>query len=166
MQTTKTKRYLIGMYNSMTTCHVQEWQLWRGCGVGGIFFSLKNPFPVFFFLDISCVCLEIIPFWLLVCLFWSFTAQSVYQTILLAVNQYCAHSFARNWQLPFRRKWFMINLRERMLPTRRAELATSWSPVGRTSNWDTEAGSGYLLLCKNEIGKHMSSVGRRWHRVL
>ena len=41
-----------------------------------------------------------------------------------AVNQYCGHSFAR--QLPFlnqrkgendRRKYFMINLRERMLPT-------------------------------------------------
>ena len=41
------------------------------------------------------------------------------------VNQYCAHSFARNWQLPFlkqqkgedgRRKYFMINLHDRMLP--------------------------------------------------
>ena len=57
------------------------------------------------------------------------------------VNQYCAHSFARNWQLPFlnqrkgendRRKYFMINLRERMLPTSAGvEPATSWSPVGR-----------------------------------
>ena len=46
--------------------------------------------------------------------------------VLQAVNQYCAHSFARNWQLPFlnqrkgendRRKYFMINLHERMLPT-------------------------------------------------
>ena len=55
-------------------------------------------------------------------------------------NQYCAHSFARNWQLPFlnqrkgendRRKYFMINLHERMLPTSAGvEPATSWSPVG------------------------------------
>ena len=46
--------------------------------------------------------------------------------VLWAVNQYCAHSFARNWQLPFlnqrkreneRRKYFMINPHERMLPT-------------------------------------------------
>ena len=51
------------------------------------------------------------------------------------------HSFARNWQLPFlnqrkgdndRRKHFMINLHERMLPTSvGVEPATSWSPVGR-----------------------------------
>ena len=61
--------------------------------------------------------------------------------ILLAVNQYCAHSFARNWQLPFlnqrkrendRRKYFIINLHERMLSTSAGvEPATSWSPVGR-----------------------------------
>ena len=66
------------------------------------------------------------------------------------VNQYCAHSFARNWQLPFlnqrkgendRRKYFMINLHERMLPTSAGvEPATSWSPVGRASNCATEAG--------------------------
>ena len=46
--------------------------------------------------------------------------------VLLAVNQYCAHSFARNWQMPFlnqwkgendHRKYFMINLHERMLLT-------------------------------------------------
>ena len=56
------------------------------------------------------------------------------------VNQYCAHSFTRNWQLPFlnqwkgendRRKYFMINLQERMLPTLAGvEPAISWSPVG------------------------------------
>ena len=42
------------------------------------------------------------------------------------VNQYCAHSLTRNWQLPFlnqgkgendRRKYFMINHHERMLLT-------------------------------------------------
>ena len=69
--------------------------------------------------------------------------------VIQAVNQYCAHSFARNWQLPFlnqrkgendRRKYFMINLRERMLPTSAGfEPATSWSPVGRASNCATEA---------------------------
>ena len=82
-------------------------------------------------------------------------ARSVYLTtlywaglVLYAVNQYCAHSFARNWQLPFfnqqkgendRRKYFMINLHERMLPTSAGvEPATSWSPVGRRiqlSHW-------------------------------
>ena len=37
----------------------------------------------------------------------------------------------------------MINLHERMLPTSAGvEPATSWSPVGRASNWATEAGSG------------------------
>ena len=57
------------------------------------------------------------------------------------VNQYCVHSFARNWQFPFlnqlkgendRRKYLMINLHERMLPTLAGvEPVTSWSPVGR-----------------------------------
>ena len=68
----------------------------------------------------------------------------------LSSNQYCAHSFARNWQLPFLnqrkgendcRKYFTINLHKRMLPTSAGvEPATSWSPVGRASNWATEAG--------------------------
>ena len=60
-------------------------------------------------------------------------ARSVYLTTRLLGRlsplsgyQYCAHSFARNWQLPFlnqrkgendRRKYFTINLHERMLPT-------------------------------------------------
>ena len=43
----------------------------------------------------------------------------------------------------------MINLHERMLPTSAGvEPATSWSPVGRASNWATEAGYeilGHLL---------------------
>ena len=55
---------------------------------------------------------------------------SVYLTTLLlgskSLNQYCAHSFTRNWQLPHEladkgdnesRKYFMINLHGRMLPT-------------------------------------------------
>ena len=58
------------------------------------------------------------------------------------VNQYWAHSFTRNWQLPFlnhwkeendRRKYFMINLHERKLPipqeTNRQPSAIFWSPV-------------------------------------
>ena len=49
-----------------------------------------------------------------------------------------------------RRKYFMINLRERMLPTSAGvEPATSWSPVGRASNCATEAGVSakiYLVL--------------------
>ena len=36
----------------------------------------------------------------------------------------------------------MINLHERMLPTSAGvKPATSWSPVGRSSNWATEAGA-------------------------
>ena len=76
-------------------------------------------------------------------------ARSVYLTTRLlgrlsplsSCNQYCAHSFARNWQLPFfnqwkgendRSKYFVINLHERILPTSAGvEPATAWSPVGR-----------------------------------
>ena len=73
------------------------------------------------------------------------------------VNQYCAYSFARNWQLPFlyqrkgendRRKYFMINLHKRMLPTSAGvEPATSWSPAGRRiqlSHWGQQV---TLMLC-------------------
>ena len=72
------------------------------------------------------------------------------------VNQYCAHSFARNWQLPFlnqrkgendRRKYFMINLHERMLPTSAGvEPATSWSPVGRRIQFSHRGRRGAYLL--------------------
>ena len=55
----------------------------------------------------------------------------------------------------------MINLHERMLPTSAGvEPATSWSPVGRASNWATEAGADvfssyrYILkLIQNESDK-------------
>ena len=49
------------------------------------------------------------------------------------LTQYCAYSFARDWQLPFLnqqkgeydyRKYFMINLHERMLPTWRVTKGT------------------------------------------
>ena len=72
----------------------------------------------------------------------TFTGQST-------VYQYCAHSFARNWKLPYlnqlkgendHRKYFMINLHERMLPTRQGQTRNLLSPVGRASNWATEAG--------------------------
>ena len=66
------------------------------------------------------------------------------------VNQYCAHSFARNWQLPFlnqqkgendRRKHFIIKSpRKNVANPAGVESAISWSPVGRASNWATEAG--------------------------
>ena len=72
------------------------------------------------------------------------SAGSLPNHTFTVVNQYRAHSFARNWQLPFldqrkgendRRKYFMINLHERMLPTSAGvKLATSLSPVGRASN--------------------------------
>ena len=40
-----------------------------------------------------------------------------------------------------RRKYVMINIHEWMLPSSaEVELATSWSPFGRASNWSTEAG--------------------------
>ena len=83
---------------------------------------------------------------------WGFTALSTLSSaislpnhtywaglVLKVVNQYCAHSFARNWQLLFlnqpkgendHRKKF--NLHERILPTRRVyqlEKATALSNV-------------------------------------
>ena len=84
------------------------------------------------------------------------------------INQYCAYSFARNWQLPFlnqrkeendHRKYFMINLHERMLLTSvGVKPATSWSPVGRASNWATEAGTGY-----NRIHQQTQTAPIRLH---
>ena len=83
------------------------------------------------------------------------------------VKQHCAHFFTRNWQLPLlnqqkgendRRKYFMINLHERILPTAGVEPPTSWSPVGRPSNIATKAGlcSGLsvpwgLLLARDSL---------------
>ena len=63
---------------------------------------------------------------------WSCWVRSVYLTTLFLgqvwssklLTSTCAHSFARNWQLPFLKQWkvendhrkyFMINLHERML---------------------------------------------------
>ena len=89
--------------------------------------------------------------------FGSCRAKSVYLTTLLLgglsplrVNQCCAHSFARNWQLPFlnqrngesdRRKYFMINSPWKNVgDLAGVEPTTSWSPVGCASNWATKAG--------------------------
>ena len=68
-----------------------------------------------------------------------------------AFNQYCALSFARNWQLPFldqqkrendHKTYFMINHHERMLTTQLGIQPTiPWSPVGRVSNWATDTGT-------------------------
>ena len=98
-------------------------------------------------------------------------ARSVYLTTRLLgrlsplnVNQYCAHSFARNLQLPFlnqrkgendRRKYFMINLHERMLPTSAGvQPATSWSPVGRASNCATRpARHGEVFIMSSFVEK-------------
>ena len=82
-------------------------------------------------------------------------SRSVYLTTLflgrlsLLCVSTCAHSFTRNWQLPFLnqrkrendcRKYFTSNLPERMLlyPSG-IEPAISWSPVGWTSDWAKEA---------------------------
>ena len=64
----------------------------------------------------------------------------------------CAHSFIRNWHwLPFLNQWkgenncrkyFMINLHERMVPDPVGiQPSNSWSPVGRASDWAIEAGT-------------------------
>ena len=97
----------------------------------------------------------------------SYRVWSVYLTTLLlgrlsalSVNQYCAHSFARNWQLPFlnqpkeendRRKYFMIKSpRKNVADPAGFEPATSWSPVRRASNWATEAGKSIMIFIEND----------------
>ena len=103
---------------------------------------LSNAFCLF-------VCLFVLRFYGPVDPMGSCQARAIYLTTLLldrlsplSVNQYCEHYFGRNWQVLFsnqrkgendRRKYFMMNQHEKMLPTRR------WSPVGRASNWATEA---------------------------
>ena len=64
-------------------------------------------------------------------------------------NQYCAHSFARNWQLPFLnqrkgendcKKYFMIKSPWKIVADpARVKTATSWSSVGHASNWAIKA---------------------------
>ena len=108
-----------------------------------------------------------------------FTKPHVYWAglVLLVVNQYCVHSFARNWQLPFlnqqkgendSRKYFMINLHERILPTSAGvEPVTSWSPVG----WRIQLSHrGWLCSNNNLLYSHYHSEGVwpvlfTWHKV-
>ena len=74
------------------------------------------------------------------------------------VNQYCAHSFARNRQLPFlnqqkgendRRKYFMINLHRKMLPTSAGvEPTTTWIPEPPRPFTHRPCGS-FCAVCEN-----------------
>ena len=83
--------------------------------------------------------------------------------VLKAANQYCAHSFARNWQLAFlnqrkggndRRKYFIIILREWMLPTSAGiEPATSDCNMNRTElKWSLFL--KILSMCKHRSVIH------------
>ena len=84
------------------------------------------------------------------------SSRSVYLTTLYLtglssklLNSTCAHSFTRNWQLPFLnqqkgendcRIYFMINLHKRVLPDPVGKEPTTlisrpWSPVGHASDW-------------------------------
>ena len=109
---------------------------------------------------------------------WGFTAQSTHGVMSSAVSlpsQYCAHSFARNWQLPFlnqqkeendRRKYFMINLHERMLPTSvGVEPTTSWSPVGRHIQLNHRGRLGHFV--GPDLGPNclqwLSADDKSWH---
>ena len=88
--------------------------------------------------------------------------------VLQAVNQYFAHSFARNWQLPFlhqwkaengRRKYFMIKSPwKNVADSAGVEPATSWSPVRRTSNWATEVGTikSWRRISQNQTSDHLN----------
>ena len=82
-------------------------------------------------------------------------ARSVYLSILLLgrlspLSEFCADSFARNWQQPFlnqrrgvrdHRQYIVIKSpwKNVAVPTG-IESTTSWLPVGRTSSWTIEAG--------------------------
>ena len=70
------------------------------------------------------------------------------------VNQYCAHSFAGNWQLPFsnqqkgendRRKYFMISCHERMLLTQQG--SNSQPPDHQSDAHPTEP---LRLVCRQQ----------------
>ena len=75
--------------------------------------------------------------------------------VLYAINQYCAYSFARNWQLPYLnqrkgendcRKYFVQSPRKNVADPAGVEPGTSWSQVGRASNWATENGFSAKIL--------------------
>ena len=115
-------------------------------------------------------------------------APSVYLSTLLLgrlsppssqpVYQYCAYSFARNWQMPFlnqwkgendRRKYFMIKSpRKYVADPAEVEPATSWSPVRCAS---TEAGrflfvSGLPHIWRNKKTANISDCNWKKHLLL
>ena len=78
------------------------------------------------------------------------------------VNQYCAHFFARNWQLPFLNRWkgendsrkyFMINLCERMLLTRWGS-----NPQSPDLQWDAQTIEPPRLTCRSWSEGQLKSV--------
>ena len=102
---------------------------------------------------------------------WGFTTQSTQlDQVLEVVNQYCAHSFARNcpsWisgkeRMTIENISWSISMKECCRPRgagrgwgRVGEPATSWSPVGRASNWATEANQGRFIS--------FHRLWRTWH---
>ena len=125
-----------------------QWRFWPDCANTHMYEGKILTFRLnFFWFDF--VCLFALRFYGPVNPVESCRTRSVYLTTWLlgrlsplsCWKQYCAHSFARNWQLPFlnqwkgendRRKYFLINLHERMLPTSAGvEPAIPWSPVRR-----------------------------------
>ena len=89
------------------------------------------------------------------CRVWSvyLTTRLLGRLSPLSVNQSRAHSFARNWQLPFlnqwkgesdRRKYFTINLHERLLPNSAGlNLRPPGLHLDGASNWATDAGKAH-----------------------
>ena len=91
------------------------------------------------------------------------------------VKQYCAHSFTRNRQLPFlnqrtgendRRKYFVINLHERMLPTNPQPPDHQWDAANRANKAERVYVSQQRMLRSNCM--HMLiwtfAVGM-WHKI-
>ena len=119
----------------------------------GYFYGEK--FPNFFPLIIAplkLLCQTNHPWFLFVLRFYdpvnpvgSCRAWSVYWAglVLLVVNQYRAHSIARNWQLPFLNQWKGENDHRKYFKNVAGvggvEPATSWSPVGCASSWAIKA---------------------------
>ena len=91
-------------------------------------------------------------------------------------NQYCAHSFARNWKLPFlnqrkeendHRKYFVVNLHERMLPTSAGVEPPGLQSDG-ASNWATEADNRgvKMVWAVFRLIAHIPLMGLNWSILL
>ena len=109
------------------------------------------------------------------CLNWCFTvplgpclARSVeLRTLFLgklssAVNQYCAHTFTCNWQLPFLnqrkgendyRNDFIINLHESYVAELRFKLLSLKSAVRRTSDCAIYSAVACAPACRSKVSK-------------